>query len=138
MKISEFTVAEWCLDHKSMGKIFLHSRAGNSIVSSLFVPFRDSMHLLVICKYHGEMRLCLGQGQLCVLLLKGRSICTFVSEVIKLFSRSTQPSMKFIPLTNVKMPTIVGILTFISRINTPSECIKHVNQVNIFFSILVL
>ena len=36
-------------------------------------------------------------------------------EVIKLFSCSTQLSMKFILLVNVEMPTI--ILTFISRIN---------------------
>ena len=42
-------------------------------------------------------------------------------EVIKLFSCSTQLSTIFIPLINVKMPTIVGILTFISRINTTSE-----------------
>ena len=33
-------------------------------------------------------------------------------EVIKLFSCSTQLSMKFFLLINVKMPTIVGILTF--------------------------
>ena len=39
-------------------------------------------------------------------------------EVIKLFSYSTQLSTKFILLINVKMPTIVGILTFISKINT--------------------
>ena len=39
------------------------------------------------------------------------------SEVIKFFSISTQLSMKFILLINVKMPTIVGILTFMSRIN---------------------
>ena len=32
--------------------------------------------------------------------------------------------MKFILLINVKMPTIVGILTFISRINTASESLK--------------
>ena len=38
-------------------------------------------------------------------------------EVIKLFSCSTQLRLKFILLKNVKMPTIVGILTFISRIN---------------------
>ena len=37
-------------------------------------------------------------------------------EVIKLFSCSTQLSLKFILLINVKMPTVVGILTFISRI----------------------
>ena len=38
-------------------------------------------------------------------------------EVIKLFSCSTQLRLKFILLINVKMPTVVGILTFISRIN---------------------
>ena len=35
-------------------------------------------------------------------------------EVIKLFSCSTQLSMKFFLLINVKMPIIVGILTFMS------------------------
>ena len=45
-------------------------------------------------------------------------------EVIKLFSYSTQLSMKFVLLINVKMPTIVGILTFISMINTPPERLK--------------
>ena len=42
-------------------------------------------------------------------------------EVLKLFSCSTQLSKKFILLINVKMPTIVGILTFISMINTTFE-----------------
>ena len=42
-------------------------------------------------------------------------------EVIKLFPCSTQLSTKLILLINVKMPIIVGILTFISRINTTSE-----------------
>ena len=54
-------------------------------------------------------------------------------EVIKLFSCSTQLSMKFILLINVKMPTIVGILTFISMINT-SERLK---ARNFFVGILV-
>ena len=41
------------------------------------------------------------------------------SEVIKLFPCSAQLRLKFILLKNVKikMPTVVGILTFISRIN---------------------
>ena len=39
-------------------------------------------------------------------------------EGIKLFSCSTQLCTKFILLKNVKMQTIVGILTFISMINT--------------------
>ena len=38
-------------------------------------------------------------------------------EVIKLFSCSTQLSMKFSQLINVKMPTIVGILTCMSGKN---------------------
>ena len=57
------------------------------------------------------------------------SVCTYVTslelfirgysgpEVIKLFSCSTQLSMKFSPLINVKMPTIVGILTCMSGKN---------------------
>ena len=39
-------------------------------------------------------------------------------EVIKLFSCSTLLSMKCFLLINVKMPTIVGILTFMSRQNS--------------------
>ena len=42
-------------------------------------------------------------------------------EGYKLFSYSTQLSRKFILLINVKMPLIVGIITFISMINTTSE-----------------
>ena len=48
-------------------------------------------------------------------------------EVIKLLSCSTQVSTKIILLINVKMPTIVGILTFISMINTTSERLKARN-----------
>ena len=44
-------------------------------------------------------------------------VITLGPEVIKLFSCSTQLSMKFSPLINVKMPTIVGILTCISGKN---------------------
>ena len=39
-------------------------------------------------------------------------------EVMKLFSSSNQLSMKFFLLINVKMPTNVGILTFMSRKNS--------------------
>ena len=49
-------------------------------------------------------------------------------KVIKLFSCSTQLSTKFILLINVKMSTIVvGILTFISMINTTNEILKARN-----------
>ena len=45
-------------------------------------------------------------------------------EVINLFPCSTQLSTNFIMLIKVKMPTIVGILTFISMICTTSERLK--------------
>ena len=48
-------------------------------------------------------------------------------KVIKLFSHSTQLSTKFILLINVKLPTIVGILTFNRMINTTSERLKARN-----------
>ena len=48
-------------------------------------------------------------------------------EVIKLFSCSTQLSMKFNMLINVKMPTIVGILTFINMMNTKFKRMKARN-----------
>ena len=38
-------------------------------------------------------------------------------EAIKLFSCSTHLSLKFILLININMATIIGIITFISRIN---------------------
>ena len=45
-------------------------------------------------------------------------------EVIKLFSYSTQLSTKIILLIIVKIPTMVGILTLISMINTTSKRLK--------------
>ena len=48
-------------------------------------------------------------------------------EVIQLFSYSTQLSTKFILPINVKMPTIVGILTFIGMTNTTSKRLKARN-----------
>ena len=53
-------------------------------------------------------------------------------EAIKNFPCSTQLSAKFILLVNVKMPTIVGILTFISMIKTTSERLKVVFVMKIF------
>ena len=47
-------------------------------------------------------------------------LCPLVPRLY-IFSCSTQLNMELILLINVKMPTIVGILTFISRINTISD-----------------
>ena len=46
-------------------------------------------------------------------------------EVIKLFACSTQLSMKFVLLINVKMPTIVGILIFMNRKNSIISLSEH-------------
>ena len=48
-------------------------------------------------------------------------------EIIKLVPCSTQLSTKLILLINVKMPTIVGILTFISMMNTTYQSLKARN-----------
>ena len=55
------------------------------------------------------------------------------SEVIKLLSCSTQLSMEFILLIYVKMPTIVGILTFISRIKVQHQQGKSLFSVFFLF-----
>ena len=58
------------------------------------------------------------------------------SRLYNFFPCLTRLNTKFILLINVKMPTIVGILTFISiMINTTSEGPK--NQSSSFVSILV-
>ena len=58
-------------------------------------------------------------------------------KVVKQFSCSTHLSMKFILPINVKMPTIVGILSFISRINTTSDGSKtrniYISQIFSFY-----
>ena len=53
------------------------------------------------------------------------------------FPCSIQLSTNHIPLINVKMPTIVGVLTFISMINTTSERLKACRTYS-FVSILLL
>ena len=45
-------------------------------------------------------------------------------------------STKLILLINVKMPTLVGILTFISMVNTTSERLKQ--ETSLFGGILVV
>ena len=50
----------------------------------------------------------------------------------KTFFRLNSTEREIIMLINVKMPTIVGILTFISMINTTSE------SLNIFSTVVVM
>ena len=62
------------------------------------------------------------------LLLKSMLTCPGEIEIwprgFATFSCSTLLRLKFIKLINVKTPTIVGISTLISMINTPSESLK--------------
>ena len=46
-------------------------------------------------------------------------------QEIRLFLGSDKPRMLFFPLINVKMPTIVGILTFMSRKNFMLSSVEH-------------
>ena len=46
-------------------------------------------------------------------------------QEIELFSGSDKPLMLFFMFINVKMPTIVGILTFMSRKNFMLSCVEH-------------
>ena len=52
-------------------------------------------------------------------------------KVIHFISRSTQLSMKIILLINVKMPTVVGILRFIIKINTAPKSLKSKKNLHI-------
>ena len=82
------------------------------------------------CRFEGRIRQYISNERLfifesvlfqrCIQSVKCTTYKTY-AEVIKLFSYSTQLSAKFILLINVKMPTIVGILTFNSMINTTPE-----------------
>ena len=56
---------------------------------------------------------------------KTHKIITKEVPPCKTFSCSTHLSTKFMMLINVKMPTMVGILTFLSMINTPSGSFKQ-------------
>ena len=56
-------------------------------------------------------------------------------EVIKLFSCSTQLSMRFILLINVKMPTSVGILTFMSGKNSILSFSEPLKKPNFLISL---
>ena len=53
-----------------------------------------------------------------------------ITMIFKHCSCSTRLSIKMNLLINVKMSTIVGILTFISMINTTSESLKKARKVN--------
>ena len=78
----------------------------------IYIPlFKKWGH--IVQSFNAVMCLMCRQTETVQLLMKEQS----GPEVIKLFSCSTQLSMKFSPLINVKMPTIVGILTCISGKN---------------------
>ena len=49
------------------------------------------------------------------------------NQEIQHLSGSDTPKMQFVPLINVKMPTIVGILTFMSKKNFLLSWVEHEN-----------
>ena len=82
------------------------------------------MHILVFCSNFGQLFVGTRKKHETRLYLASQS----GPEVIKLFPCSTQLSMKFFLLINVKMPTNVGILTFMNVKNSiislsePKKC----------------
>ena len=74
---------------------------------------------LVFCEPTSKLSGCVGTSELLLpAYVRSTKFSRSGPKVIKQFSFLTQLSSKFILLKNVKMPTIVGILTFISMINT--------------------
>ena len=71
-------------------------------------------------------------GNICLKLFEFMQVVpeNHLAEELAPMLCSTQLSMKFILLTNAKMPAIVGNLTFISMINTTSERLKARNFFN--------
>ena len=64
--------------------------------------------------------------KLCEAICPAQVQLNLASQIIKLFSCSIELNMKLILLINVIMPTtIVGILTFVRRINTASKSMKN-------------
>ena len=76
-------------------------------------------HILTF--YQGPFGLTKNKAALACSTCISNSLSKSCLEIWKLFSCITQLSMYFIMLINVKMPTIVGILTFISMMNTTYE-----------------
>ena len=101
-----------------------HSRPHVYMLITVFhVPCWAEHLIYSLCTAHGLILLTsrhTTSKQCCISINVGMTLHQYWSgpEVIKLFSCSTQLSMKFFLLINVKMPTIVGILTFISRENS--------------------
>ena len=94
----------------------------HSIPSSIISSMNDWCHACVAAcngqiknKHTSKVPLFLTQCIVSHNLDRPRGYKTF-------FSGSTQQSMTFILLINVKMPTIVGILTFINMIDTKCFC----------------
>ena len=50
-------------------------------------------------------------------------------QEIQLFVGEDKPRKLFFPLINVEMPTVVGILTFMSRKHFMLSCVEHVKSI---------
>ena len=110
-------VSSKLLPIKSLGVISFHSnQVSNNLLQN---PFRQSAPVMILIKFDYDHLAglktcsCLKLWMDSWALNHGYTITSPGPEVIKLFSCSAQLRLKFILLINVKMPTIVGILTFI-------------------------
>ena len=89
--------------------------------ASLVMPNSDPRDRFFKLQYCSQVNLCPSISFVLIELIAESNIHNILGpgpEVIKHFSCSTQLSMKFFLLINVKMPTVVGIVTCISRKNS--------------------
>ena len=86
-------------------------------------PIIETINVDMINHVHSSIAIILMEKRELVALLN----LSFWSRGYKKFPCSTQLCTKFILLINVKIPTIVGILTFTYMINTTSERFKATN-----------
>ena len=86
--------------------------------------FAVNIFVLILPAYYA---CCIYSNVLQTILIMEANTMNPGPEVIKLFSCSTQLRTIFILLVNIKMTTIVGILTFINMINIASKRLKAMN-----------
>ena len=115
----------YCALHQK--NCFYHFQGHFVIIKEFFFKiqgqFKDKVHFFRIPGVFQDQGHFQGLFKVCANPVKGittnqnfpATFCKQTPKVLKLFSCSTQLSMKIFLLINVKMPTTVGILTFMSR-----------------------
>ena len=117
---------------KSMEEFISIQRVNGLIQPALFLALMFTSHLLLLCidSYFHESRprgyktfIMLNSNEHEIQLLIKAKIPT--NEEVSCFKSLRSSDIVFIMLINIKMPTIVGILTFMSRINFMLSSVEY-------------